>query len=127
MAAAFSWDPHPIPQYGADADADELTGAAGQPFRLAFHLGPAIGVELAGGTAELDWRHAGRPRTASLTLAPELVWTAHRGETDPPLGWYSPGFGRLQPATTLVGTSTGTGALASTAPTVLCTLIRFHP
>jgi len=28
VAATFSWDPHPIPQYGADADADELTGAA---------------------------------------------------------------------------------------------------
>ena len=39
-----------------------------------------------------------------LDLPGQLAWPAHRGETDPPLGWYSAGFGRKEPATTLVGT-----------------------
>ena len=36
-------------------------------------------------------------------LPGELSWTAHRGEEDPILGWYSPGFGRRTPATSLIG------------------------
>lgn len=86
---------------------DEVRGAAaGHGCRLAFHLGPRIHVERAGRIARLSWKYAGRHRGAVLTLPPELRWTAHRGETDPPLGWYSPGFGRLEPATTLLGSGT---------------------
>ncbi|MDF3046662.1 MAG: heparinase, partial [Ornithinibacter sp.] len=44
----------------------------------------------------------------------ELTWSAHRGETDPPLGWYSPRFGVRVPTTTLVGTARGTGTLTLT-------------
>lgn len=32
-----------------------------------------------------------------------LRWSLHRGETDPILGWYSPGLGRRVPAFSLVG------------------------
>jgi len=55
-------------------------------------------------------------RTAVMELPPELSWTAHRGESDPPLGWYSAGFGRKEPSTTLVG---------SGIPGHLTTLLRF--
>jgi hypothetical protein len=58
----------------------------------------------------------GAVRTAVMELAPELSWTAHRGESDPPLGWYSAGFGRKEPSTTLVGSGT---------PGHLTTLLRF--
>jgi hypothetical protein len=44
-----------------------------------------------------------------LALPPGLTWTAHRGEEDPPLGWYSPDFGRREPATTLVGSGRAGG------------------
>ncbi|RSD17851.1 alginate lyase family protein [Amycolatopsis eburnea] len=58
----------------------------------------------------------GGVRTAVLELPPELSWSAHRGEVEPPLGWYSAGFGRKEPSTTLVGSGT---------PGHLTTLLRF--
>ncbi|MEU1025963.1 heparinase II/III family protein, partial [Streptomyces sp. NPDC005904] len=72
--------------------------------RLAFHLGPAITADLAGNRARLTWTRDGEERSAVLDLPERLDWRAHRGESDPPLGWYSAGFGRRQPATTLIGT-----------------------
>ena len=40
---------------------------------------------------------------ARLELPGVLRWSLHRGETDPILGWYSPGLGRRVPAFTLLG------------------------
>ncbi|MFF7552851.1 alginate lyase family protein [Streptomyces olivaceus] len=82
---------------------DEVRGA-GRAVRLAFHLGPAVAADLAGSRAVLTWARDGEERSALLDLPGRLSWRAHRGESDPPLGWYSPGFGRREPATTLVGT-----------------------
>ncbi|MFJ8934410.1 alginate lyase family protein [Streptomyces sp. NPDC102365] len=82
---------------------DEVRGPR-RAARLAFHLGPAITADLTGDRAVLTWTCDGENRTAVLDLPGELNWRAHRGESDPPLGWYSAGFGRREPATTLVGT-----------------------
>ncbi|MFG3053291.1 alginate lyase family protein [Kitasatospora sp. NPDC048239] len=82
---------------------DEVRGPRGA-VRLAFHLGPAITADLAGNRAVLTWTRDGEDRSAVLDLPGQLSWRAHRGESDPPLGWYSAGFGRREPATTLVGT-----------------------
>ncbi|MFJ8233333.1 alginate lyase family protein [Streptomyces sp. NPDC094448] len=81
---------------------DEVRGPR-RAARLAFHLGPAITAELAGNRAVLTWTRDGEDRSAVLDLPGELSWRAHRGETGPPLGWYSAGFGRKEPATTLIG------------------------
>ncbi|MYW94025.1 heparinase [Amycolatopsis rubida] len=86
---------------------DEVTG--GGSAKLAFHLGPLLDAELDGNTARLTWPG----RTATMELPPQLAWTAHRGEANPPLGWYSPGFGRREPATTLVGSGPVTGPLTT--------------
>ncbi|MCM8556109.1 alginate lyase family protein [Streptomyces sp. STCH 565 A] len=86
---------------------DEVRGEVrgeGRAVRLAFHLGPAVAAHLAGSRAVLTWSRDGEERSALLDLPGRLSWRAHRGESDPPLGWYSPGFGRREPATTLVGT-----------------------
>ncbi len=83
---------------------DEVRGGPGRAVRLAFHLGPSITADLAGNRAVLTWTLDGEDRSAVLDLPGQLTWRAHRGETEPPLGWYSPGFGRREPATTLVGT-----------------------
>ncbi|MGW8375281.1 alginate lyase family protein [Streptomyces sp. ODS28] len=83
---------------------DEVRGGPRRAVRLAFHLGPAVTAELAGNRARLTWTRDGEDRSAVLDLPGELSWRAHRGETAPPLGWYSPGFGRREPATTLIGT-----------------------
>jgi len=96
---------------------DEVTGP--QHGRLAFHLGPEVSTELDGTTARLSWQRDGVRHTAVLELPPALNWTAHRGETSPPLGWYSPGFGRLEPADTLLGQGTVGG------PGTLTTILRF--
>ncbi|MFG2847852.1 alginate lyase family protein [Kitasatospora sp. NPDC048296] len=82
---------------------DEVHGPGGA-VRLAFHLGPAITAELTGNRAVLTWTRDGEDRSAVLDLPGQLTWQAHRGESEPPLGWYSAGFGRKEPATTLVGT-----------------------
>ena len=82
---------------------DEVLGSGEQNCRLAFHLGPDVVCDLIGHTARLTWTVGGVERGALLELPPDLNWTPHRGETDPPLGWYSPGFGRRVPADTLLG------------------------
>lgn len=91
---------------------DTVTGSREHRMRLFWHLGPAVEADLADGVAVLAWRgRDGRPQQGHLHLPAALRWTAHRGETDPPLGWYSARFGERVPATTLVGTGAWTGTL----------------
>ncbi|MFC4001645.1 alginate lyase family protein [Prauserella oleivorans] len=100
---------------------DEVLGAHEHGYRLSWHLGPAVEAQLRDSAAVLRWRGDGRTHTARLDLPAPLTWTLHRGETGPPLGWYSPGFGRKQPAAALVGR----GRLPS--GTRLSTVVRFGP
>ncbi|MFE0101600.1 alginate lyase family protein [Streptomyces sp. NPDC059009] len=112
---------------------DEVRGAGRGPrrdVRLAFHLGPAVTAVLAGDRAVLTWTRDGEDRSAVLDLPGQLSWRAHRGESDPSpssssrgnpiLGWYSAGFGRKEPATTLVGTGFADGTAEFT------TVLRFR-
>jgi hypothetical protein len=98
---------------------DEVRGPR-RAVRLAFHLGPAIAADLVGHRAELTWTRDGEDRSAVLDLPGQLTWSAHRGESDPPLGWYSAGFGRKEPATTLIGTGFADDAEGFT------TVLGFH-
>ncbi|MFI6644915.1 alginate lyase family protein [Streptomyces sp. NPDC050504] len=82
---------------------DEVRGERG-PVRLAFHLGPAVTADLTGDRAVLTWTRDGEERSAELDLPGELTWRTYHGQSEPPLGWYSAGFGRKEPATTLIGT-----------------------
>ncbi|MEU5689401.1 heparinase II/III family protein [Streptomyces venezuelae] len=93
---------------------DEVQGAH-RTVRLAFHLGPAVTAELEGNRAALTWTRDGEERSAVLELPGDLNWRAHRGESDPPLGWYSAGFGRKEPAITLVGTGSADGVRGFTS------------
>ncbi|GGY25178.1 heparinase II/III family protein [Streptomyces djakartensis] len=95
---------------------DEVRGRHGprRAVRLAFHLGPAIAADLTGSRAVLTWTRDGEDRSAVLDLPGQLSWRAHRGESDPPLGWYSAGFGRKEPSTTLLGTGFTDGTEAFT-------------
>lgn len=88
---------------------DEVVSPRRHRVRLAFHLGPEVSAELHEHTAELTWDGG----SAVLELPLALTWSLHRGEERPPLGWYSTGFGRKQPAVTLVGT--GFASAMSTA------------
>jgi hypothetical protein len=72
---------------------------------------------LDGHSAVLSWHD----RTALLELPPGLTWTAHHGEEEPPLGWYSPDFGRREAATTLVGS----GRAGGRQPAPFITVLRF--
>ena len=77
---------------------DQVQSTGGHEVRLYFHLGPAVDVTLTGRHAVLAWAGAeGQPCRASLELPAALTWSAHRGETDPVLGWYSPRFGERVP------------------------------
>ena len=82
---------------------DEVLSTRRHTCRLAFHLGPRLAADLNGAQALLRWTHDGTERSAVLELPGQLTWTTHRGETDPPLGWYSVGFSRKDPSVTLVG------------------------
>ncbi|WP_037773569.1 heparinase II/III family protein, partial [Streptomyces pristinaespiralis] len=75
---------------------DEVRGQENRAVRLAFHLGPAVTADLVGDRASLTWTRDGEARSAVLDLPGQLNWRAHRGESDPPLGWFSPGFGRKE-------------------------------
>ncbi|GGV40296.1 hypothetical protein GCM10010277_28290 [Streptomyces longisporoflavus] len=98
---------------------DEVRGQ-GMAAQLAFHLGPEITAELTGSRAVLTWTRDGEDRSAVLDLPASLNWRAHRGESNPPLGWYSAGFGRKEPATTLIGTGFADGKQGFT------TVLRFR-
>lgn len=91
---------------------DLLSGRGRHDVELLFHLGPEVSVLLDGADAVLTWSVAGSTRHAVLTLPGDLAWTAHRGESDPPLGWHSPSFGRRVPSTTLVGAARAHGTVA---------------
>jgi hypothetical protein len=83
---------------------DRVRSGRGHVVRVHFHVGPAVAVALDEARAELTWSGGGGvPRRAALSLSAELNWSAHRGETDPILGWYSPRFGFRQPITVLEG------------------------
>jgi hypothetical protein len=82
---------------------DEIVTKGRYQCRLAFHLGPSIQTALDGSTAQLEWPDADGRVRATLELPRQLEWAAHRGETDPILGWYAEGLGRKQPTVTLVG------------------------
>lgn len=101
-----------------DADArrlcvlDQLEARSPRRVRLAFHLGPAVTAELRGPTATLSWTRDGALESATLQLPAELTWSAHRGEVNPLVGWYSPRFGQRVPATTLIGVAEGVSSRA---------------
>ncbi len=83
---------------------DEIDTSGEHPFRLAFHLGPAIRATISGGTVELKWTNpAGQDGLATIQLPSLGTWRLARGETKPMLGWYSPRFGEKQPSVTVVG------------------------
>jgi hypothetical protein len=99
---------------------DEVVSSWRHRCRLTFHLGPRIRADVAGNEARLSWTGKSREHTTVLELPAELKWTAHRGEINPPLGWYSAGFGRREPSYTLLGSGIAGGKAAS-----LTTLLRF--
>ena len=70
---------------------------------LAFHLGPGVEAQLDGACAVLNWAKTSSPGTARMELPQHLTWSLHHGQSEPILGWYSPGLGRRIPAYTLIG------------------------
>ena len=96
---------------------DTLAGSALHTASLAWHVGPEIDVALLEDRAVLTWPGPRGETTAVVRLPAELSWSAHRGESAPVLGWYSPRFGVKVPMTTLVGTGNWTGV--TTLTTVL--------
>jgi hypothetical protein len=71
--------------------------------RMAFHLHPKVDCRLELDVAQLSWPTDEGLRCATLRLPARLIWSCHKGETDPIIGWYSPSFGRRQATTTLLG------------------------
>ena len=59
--------------------------------------------------ARLRWQSSTGQWRAIMRLPEQLEWSAVRGRTDPPLGWYSPCFGARLPIVTLLGRGVVTG------------------
>jgi hypothetical protein len=82
---------------------DAVASSGRHDCRLAFHLGPEVECHLDGNLAQLAWQtSAGRLR-AVMRLPETLDWSAVCGQSEPPLGWYSPCFGTKLPIVALVG------------------------
>ena len=99
--------------------ADRVESDGPHASRLAFHLGPTVQADLGGNDAMLCWSGQGVQTRAILRLPAQFAWTVHRGELDPPLGWYSPRFGVKQPTTMLLGVGICRGGEE------LCTTLEF--
>jgi hypothetical protein len=83
---------------------DWIDAAEPHEMILSFHFGPLIQATLDRGIGYLEWNVPDSTTgEAQINLPSELRWTRHCGETAPPLGWYSRGFGQREPAVTLVG------------------------
>jgi hypothetical protein len=87
---------------GRGIEITDTIDGAGHEARLAFHLGPDVTAQLSADVASLTWPSASGIG-ARLELPGELDWSLHQGETDPVLGWYSPGLGQRVPAVTILG------------------------
>jgi hypothetical protein len=74
-----------------------------QAFSMMFHLGPAVNCQLNENEAMLSWSGS----NAHFRLSRLLRWDLVKGQVNPPVGWYSPGFDELQPTFTLVGHGQG--------------------
>ncbi len=82
---------------------DTLDGRGSHLCELFFHFAPDLEVVLSddGGQATVS---AGDGRgTLRVELPPGWDWRLVAGQTDPPLGWYSPALERKVPAPALVG------------------------
>lgn len=88
---------------------DTIESAGRHQLRMAFHLGPSVVAELDGRVAQLSWPMGAGSAEATLSLADGLRWRAHRGETEPVLGWYSDRFGAKEPTTTILGSGSSSG------------------
>jgi hypothetical protein len=84
-------------------DIADVVDGGSHDVRLAFHLGPDVQAELEDSCALLTWPAKPGFAAARLELPASLRWRLHRGETDPILGWYSPGLARREPVFTLLG------------------------
>jgi Heparinase II/III-like protein/Heparinase II/III N-terminus len=103
---------------------DHIDTTGTHDLALHFHVGPTVDAVLRESDAQLTWpaRHRrSTPCRATLRLPGELRWTAHRGETDPIRGWYSPSFGSKAPSVTLAGVGTCTRRVVE-----LRTELEFH-
>lgn len=80
-----------------------------QECRLAFHIGPEVECDLAGRVAHLWWQTVAGQWSAVMQLPERLEWEVVRGQTSPPLGWYSPCFGSKLPIASLVGRGVAVG------------------
>ena len=99
---------------------DWVDAAGPLPVMLAYPLGPAVDASV-NGRACLTW-----PTGSAIAALPgALAWRTHRGELDPPLGWYSRGFGQREPATVLAGRGTlAPGQVLETRFTIARSLTR---
>jgi Heparinase II/III-like protein/Heparinase II/III N-terminus len=82
---------------------DAVASSGRHDCRLAFHIGPEIYCCLDGNVAQLSWQTGAGLCRAVMQLPERLEWSAIRGQTEPPLGWYSPCFGAKLPIMALVG------------------------
>jgi hypothetical protein len=89
---------------------DTFDGTAAVPFRLSWHLGPDVVLDLDGTRATLSWQVGPDRRQGTLLLPDGISWTVRRAEADPIEGWYSPRFGTRVPATSLVGRGRATSS-----------------
>lgn len=82
-------------------DTVENYGRQRRLVEVLFHLGPGVGAEETGKNTFV-LAHPGTTRPVNVVIDPRLQTEAVTGQIEPTrLGWYSDGFYRLQPTTTI--------------------------
>jgi hypothetical protein len=82
---------------------DSFQGRGSHGFALHFHVHPRASVK----QEEGHWRIENGPAKVGMKLVGDAAFSLVQGQTDLPLGWFSPAYGVKEPCTVLVATQTG--------------------
>lgn len=85
---------------------DEVMCSFAHEVRQFWHIGRDCQIHAVG---DNTYRLTGRERVVWVRLDPGLEVSLHRGKTDPMMGWFSVGYHRREPISSLVGTATVAG------------------
>ncbi|MCG3132033.1 MAG: hypothetical protein FLDDKLPJ_02843 [Phycisphaerae bacterium] len=87
---------------------DEVMCGSDHGVRQFWHIGRDCQIDPVGDNA---YRLTGRGGVVLVRLDPALKVSLHRGKTDPMMGWFSAGYHRREPISSLIGTARIAGSV----------------
>jgi hypothetical protein len=81
---------------------DKIENLVHGEFEVRFHFHPSIQCQQTDSTTCVA-AHSDTGEFVTINLDNNLTWAVRRGETNPPLGWYSEALGKKEPCDVIVG------------------------